>query len=175
MTGYEGAAAEARRQVDGGITTYVLPLPYSAPPLSLNDRGRSRKAAFAKARKVRELRNATVLVGRLVQMRPAPHLHVVLHYVPRDSRIRDRDNLVATLKPCIDALTARGADRGWACLSLVPDDDPGHVSWAPPVIHPPDDGGPRLWLVVTALPSAPSMSFDVDPAASTQPHREDSQ
>ena len=26
------------------------------------------------------------------------------------------------------------ADRGRACLSIVPDDDPGHVSWSTPVI-----------------------------------------
>ena len=138
-----------------GAPVYVLPLPYTTPPLSLNDRGRSRRAALAKARKVKDLRAAVTTVGRSLKMKAAPHLHVALHYVPPDRRTRDRDNLVATLKPCIDALTARGATRGWACLSLVPDDDPGHVSWSPPVIHEPDAAGPRLWLVVTALTTAP--------------------
>lgn len=145
----------SRLQSVTGMPRYVLRLPYEQPPLSLNDRGRSRKAMLAKARKIRDLRTAVTTVGRSLKMTRAPHLHVVLYYVAPDRRTRDRDNLVATLKPCIDALTARGEARGWPCLSLVPDDDPEHVSWSPPVILPPDEHGPRVWLVVQALASAP--------------------
>lgn len=150
-----GVNAEQRRTVTG-MPVYVLPLGFIAPPLSLNDRGRSRRAALGKAAKVRAIRNAVVIRGRQVKMTPAPHFHVQLHYVPRDRRPRDPDNLVATLKPAIDALTAKGANRGWACLSLVPDDTPEYVSWSPPRIHEPDEHGPRLWLEVTALASPPS-------------------
>lgn len=149
-----GVTAETFRQVTG-MPVYVLPLGFATPPLSLNDRGRGRRAGMAKARKVRELRTAVWARGRQLGMTAAPHFHVVLHYVPADRRPRDPDNLVATLKPAIDALTAKGADRGWVCLSLVPDDTPEHVSWSPPVIHQPDEHGPRLWLEVTALASPP--------------------
>ena len=142
-------------RVPGRLPRYILPLPYDRPPLSLNDRGRSKAAVRGKARKVRELRAAVYVVGKALKAEPWPHLRVVLHYVPADARVRDRDNLVATLKPCIDALTAKGADRGWPCLGMVPDDDPEHISWAPPVIHEPDEHGARVWLTVQALPHAP--------------------
>lgn len=151
-----GTVAEIQRTV-GGHPVYVLPLGYDRPPLSLNDRGRSRGAARAKAAKVRALRADVALRLRALLGRPSaivPHIHVQLHYVPRDRRIRDADNLVATLKPCIDALHLDGK-AGSPRTPLVINDDPAHVSWSPPRIHLPDDHGPRLWLVITTSPTQP--------------------
>lgn len=145
-----GVNAEAHTSV-AGMPRYILPLGFTKPPLSLNGRPRWR----TRARLVRAIRTAVVVRGRQLKIRAVPHVHVTLHYVPRDRRVRDADNLVATLKPAIDALTAAGADRGRVCLSIVPDDDPSHVSWSTPVIHDPDEHGPRLWLDVQTMPAAP--------------------
>ncbi len=135
----------------GGLPVHVLRLPYTRPPLSLNDRPYYRK----RARIVRQIRGDVTQIGRALRMEPWPHLHVHLSYVAPDARRRDADNLLGTQKPAVDALTAAGVARGWACLSLIPDDDPEHLSWSPPTIHPPDEHGPRLWLTVTAHPSRP--------------------
>lgn len=134
-----------------GMPVWVIPLGFTTPPLSLNDRLHYR----ARAKRVKAIRTAVWVRGRQLGVKAVPHVHVVLHYVPRDSRDRDPDNLVATLKPAIDALTAAGAERGRICLGIVPDDTPEHVSWSSPVIHDPDEHGPRLWLEVTALATAP--------------------
>lgn len=136
-----------------GQPIYYLPLGYTRPPLSLNDRGSWR----VKARKVKELRvrtswRARALIGPGVT---APHIHVQLNYVPPDRRDRDPDNLVATLKPCIDALTGAGRDRGWPCYPLVADDTPAYVTWSAPRIRATDEHGPRLWLVVTVMSGPP--------------------
>lgn len=149
-----GVNAEVHRRVDG-MPLYVLPLGFTSPPLSLNDRGRGKGYIRARARKIREVRTAVFVRGRQLKMTPAPHVHVQLYYVPRDRRARDADNLVATLKPAIDALTAKGRDRGSPALGVVPDDTPEYVSWSPPRILEPDEHGPRLWLEVQALLSPP--------------------
>jgi crossover junction endodeoxyribonuclease RusA len=155
VTRAQGVTAEAHRSVTGA-PVWILPLGFTTPPLSLNDRGKGgRRGGYARAAKVRAIRTAVWTRGRQLRMTPQPHLHVRLHYVPNDRRPRDPDNLVATLKPAIDALTAMGADRGWICLSLVPDDTPEHVTWSPPLIHEPDEHGPRLWLEVTGMSAAP--------------------
>lgn len=145
-----GVNAETHRRVDG-MPVYVLPLGFATPPLTLNSRTHWR----TRARLVKQIRTAVFVRGRQVKMAPAPHVHVQLYYVPPDRRDRDPDNLVATLKPAIDALTARGQDRGWPALGVVPDDTPEYVSWSPPRILEPDEHGPRLWIEVTALLSAP--------------------
>lgn len=145
-----GVNAEAH-QAAGGMPRYIIPLGFTSPPLSLNDRHHYRK----RARLVKAIRVAVVVRAKQLKMRPVPHVHVVLHYVPRDARTRDADNLVATLKPAIDALTADGADRGRVCVGIVPDDDPAHVSWSTPVIHEPDEHGPRMWLDIQTMPAAP--------------------
>lgn len=141
-----------------GLPIYVIPLGYERPPLSLNDRGSWR----TKARKTRELRVRVAWRARQVKAEQWPHIHVLLSWVPADMRHRDPDNLIGTLKPCIDALTAAGQARGWPCTPMVPDDTPEHVSWSPPRILEPDEHGPRLWLTVTALAHAPVQTFGLD-------------
>ena len=115
---------------------WTIRLPYATPPLSLN--GRQHWAT--KARITRELIHAVTVGSWQQKMMPCESIHVELIYVPRDRRARDRDNLVATLKPCIDALVRAG---------LVPDDTPEFVSWAPPIIAPPDSKDPHLRLEIT--------------------------
>jgi len=124
-------------------------------PLSLNDRGHWSKHRQLKA----EWRTE---VGWLAKQQRIPRLRrirVDLHAYPATNRRRDADNLVATLKPCIDGL--RDAD-------VIVDDTPDHVTFSPPTIHPSRCGGlpvhQRRWsweLVVTELPDVD----DVEPAA----------
>lgn len=131
----------------------IIHLGYVRPPLSLNDRKHWR----SRHRVVREVRTRVSWRVRQAAGRAGlttPHVHVQLAYVPPDARVRDPDNLVATLKPCIDALTQTGKDRGWPAYPLVADDDPAHVSWSPPRIDRPDGHGPRMWLILTLLTSA---------------------
>lgn len=136
-----------------GLPIYIVPLGYTKPPLSLNDRhGYRTKAKITREVRVRVAQKLRALIGRPSAI--VPHIHVVLHYVPKDRRTRDTDNLVATLKPCIDALTASGKP-GLAQTPLVEDDDPDHVTWSPPKIHAPDDAGPRMWLEIRCAAAAP--------------------
>ncbi len=137
---------------DTGLPRWVLPLGFTHPPVSLNDRGHWAK----KNRAVKAIRTAVWVRGRQLKTYPVPHVHVTLHYVPRDRQHRDADNLVGTLKPAIDALTAAGRDQGRICLGIVPDDTPEYVSWSTPQIHPPDEHGPRMWLEVQALNAPPA-------------------
>ncbi len=136
--------------------TYTLRLPYATPPLSLN--GRMHWAT--KARITAEIRTFVALSCRgifQVVTADARMIHVELIYTPRDSRRRDRDNLVATLKPCIDGLVDAG---------IVPDDSPEYVTWTPPIIAPADSKDPRLELSITAIRSGenqfPVVSWNID-------------
>lgn len=136
--------AEAGTYGRDGRTVYVLPLPGKRPTTALSPNGaHGHWSATAKAR--RTLKAA--IVTRVRQLRIPPgrtHLLVELHYVPKDNRTRDADNLVPVLKPCIDALTTRSRGAG-----IIADDTPDMVTWRPPVIHDADKGTPRLWLEVT--------------------------
>ncbi|MFM1964922.1 MAG: phage Tortellini [Actinomycetota bacterium] len=115
--------------------SWTIRLPYSTPPLTLN--GRQHWAT--KARGVKEVRGTTATLARVLQIPACESIHVQLHYVPRDGRRRDADNLVGTLKPCIDGLVDAG---------VVPDDSPEYVTWSPPVIDAPDFNYPHLYLVI---------------------------
>ena len=118
----------------------TIPLPWAAPPLSLNDRMHWRP----KAEKVRQAREAARWAIRAAQPRPTPMAaaEVVLHWrVPNLIR-RDLDNLAATLKPVIDALVDEG---------VLPDDDWRHVTRASSEIHPPDPNRrPSVWVQITS-------------------------
>ncbi|MFE3060673.1 hypothetical protein [Nocardia sp. NPDC059239] len=138
----------------------VLELPWTAPPLTLNQRRATKGAMFAHARRVAEVRGT---VHRLAQAARLPrgldHVTVQLHYRPRDRRRRDTDNLVATLKPACDALTAGRAARtsrnkrlipALIGYGMVPDDIPAHMAKPEPIIHDAEPGkGGALWLEIT--------------------------
>lgn len=118
-----------------------LNLGFSAPPLSMNDRGMSKGAAMAKAAKVKDIRETACILAKSNGL-PKGLDYVVceLHYRPRDNRRRDTDNLTATAKPLYDGLVDYG---------LVPDDIPQYMAKREPVIHPAIKGQPgTLWLEI---------------------------
>lgn len=123
------------------MTSYLISLPgYSKPPLSLNDRmhwaTRSRHAAA--------LKQAAWAGAKAEHI---PHLEaavITLHYLPRDERRRDADNLFATLKPCVDGIRDAG----------VVSEDTHDVVTPRVQIHAPLKGQPgRLWLTVEEVAS----------------------
>lgn len=121
---------------------YTIALPWTAPPLSMNDRGVSTGAAFAKAKKIRTIRDEIAELAASAELpRVVGHATVTLHYRPRDDRRRDTDNLTATAKPIYDGLVDYG---------LVADDVPQHMTKAEPVIH--RKGKPSLWLEISLSP-----------------------
>ncbi|WP_280465970.1 hypothetical protein [Nocardia brasiliensis] len=135
--------------------TVVIELPWSAPPLSMNDRGASRGAAFAKAAKTREIRETMVALAVHENLpQGVSFVTLQLHYQPRDNRRRDTDNLVATLKPLADALTparvlGRKVTPGYG---MIPDDTPVYCAKPEPIIHAPVKGeGGRIWLEITYI------------------------
>lgn len=111
-----------------------VPLWKGKPPLTLNQRLHWRE----KAERTRVTRHAVGFRAVALHLPPTGHVSVQLHYATGDQRRRDTDNLVATLKPCVDGLVDAG---------LVPDDDPGHVTTIMPAIH--NGPGPRrLWITI---------------------------
>jgi crossover junction endodeoxyribonuclease RusA len=119
---------------------WQIVLPWQAPPLSLNDRGQSRGAREKRSATIAEVRQAVCTMARAKGVPAMSAIHVRLHWRPAVKRRRDPDNLVATLKPCLDGLVDAG---------VVPDDTQEYVDWSRPMIHPPDkELGPALWLVI---------------------------
>lgn len=136
------------------VHAVVVPLSFTKPPLSLNDH---RMHWAQKSRIVRQLREEVVMRMRLKRVRKgAEHVEVTFHYRPRDRRVRDTDNLIATIKPLVDALgpgrppqmTRSGRHtQPVAGYGLVPDDNPRYVTRPEAVIHAPDKNkGPACWL-----------------------------
>lgn len=116
--------------------TWVINLPYSRPPLNMNQRLHWSK----KARLTKNVRSSTFFLARSQRIPACEHIHVQLHYVPRDNRRRDPSNLIATQKPAIDGLVQAG---------VVPDDTPAYVTEAMPKIHPADtSANVRMWLTI---------------------------
>lgn len=135
----------------------VLSLPYARPPLSLNDSGRTRGAAIARAKIKREVRSNVVAAATLAGLpKGVDHVTVTLHWRPAVRRTRDTDNAMATLKPAADALTphrpASLSPKGRVVPALigygmVADDDPAHMTKREPVIHDVERGKPgAVWL-----------------------------
>jgi crossover junction endodeoxyribonuclease RusA len=124
-----------------GVECHTITLPYTKPPLSLNDRGQTPGARAARSAVAALIKRDTATLVRAADIGPQKAIHVRLHYRPKDRRRRDADNLVATLKPCLDGLVAAG---------VIPDDNPAHLDWSAPRIHEPaTDRKPLLWLTVT--------------------------
>ena len=113
--------------------TWTIRLPYTKPPLSLNQRLHWR----VKSKLTKDVRQY-VLQSAWYAVPACSAVAVELHYVPRDARRRDRDNLVATLKPCMDGLVEAG---------VIPDDTPEYCDWS---IHidAPNRVDPHLFLLI---------------------------
>jgi len=127
---------------------FVIPLPYDRPPLTLNGRGHWR----VRSRESGRIR-ATVYAALYTLNAPkgVAHATVRLFHVPPDNRVRDADNMVPTLKACIDGLTRpRKGGKPDVAYGLVHDDNPTYVTWHPPVILPgeSDPRALRLYLEV---------------------------
>jgi len=131
---YQVAAAVLLGEPDPrqDVATWRIDLPFAKgkPPLSLNDRGMN---PFAHANAVEKVKAITRTAVREAGVPELAQVHVELHYRPLDNRHRDEDNLVATLKPCIDALHQPDERSRWA--GILPGDDPRYVSWSRPKIH----------------------------------------
>lgn len=123
------------------IRSAIVELPYTAPPLSMNDQPRSRQGAVGKSAQVAKVRaDMRTLAAASKLPTRLPYCTVRLHYVPRDNRRRDTDNLIATLKPLCDGLIDFG---------LTKDDNPQFMAKLEPRIHA---GNPaakvRMWLEI---------------------------
>ena len=94
----------------------TLALPWSRPPISLNDRTHW----AAKAAAVRNVRQVVTLLTRGKIAPITGHAEVCLHWQPDVKRKRDIDNVFATLKPCIDGLVQAGVLSGDDCELVTP-------------------------------------------------------
>ena len=108
-------------------------LPYTKPPLSLNDRKHWR----VKSKVTAEIRAHVAHHAQYIPACSASEVWLV--YVPRDARRRDADNLVPILKACCDGLVD---------ARVVPDDTPELMRKHMPVIDAPNRADPHLYLVV---------------------------
>ena len=117
--------------------SWTIRLPYTRPPLSLNDRSHW----ATKARLTKEVRSY-VREACWYRVPTLAKAHIVLHWVPRDRRARDTDNPFPTLKAAIDGVKD-------ACL---PDDSSEYVTSAV-VIDPPDTKDPHLYIEIQEIPA----------------------
>lgn len=129
--------------VDASGSRFCIPLPWTRPPLSMNDRMHFQQKASLSSR-VRSTSAALGKSGDLSRLtRPCGRVAVTLHYQQPDRRRRDEDNLVATSKPCCDGLVDAG---------LVSDDTQDIMPKGMPILHPPVKGEKgALWLIVEIL------------------------
>lgn len=120
-----------------------LPFPDGKPPLSLN----SRLHWAAHAGIVERIKAITRNAVRAAEVPRLDHVHVELHYRPKTNRFRDIDNIVATLKPAIDAMHQPDERSHW--MPILDGDDPRFVTWRPPILHPPIKARPgAVWLIL---------------------------
>lgn len=137
-------------------------LPWTAPPLSLNDSAPASKGAvYARAAKKREVQEAVKLLARNVKM-PTGCAYVVaqLNYRPADNRRRDTDNLIASGKHIFDALA--GGSKKIPGLGIVADDVPRMMGKPEPIIWPAKSGTKGcIWLDIFAFPGPPVPYGDV--------------
>ncbi|WP_324199116.1 hypothetical protein [Nocardia amamiensis] len=176
-------AAAARADIGAGSA--IIELPWTAPPLTLNQRRATRGAMFARAAKIADVRQEVyerAMAARLP--RGLNHVTVTLHYRPRDNRRRDTDNLVDTAKPAYDALTdgrparlSRPKDPkkkprlipAQLGCGLVPDDTPEFMAKPEPIIHRAEKGkGGAMWLEITWDAQSPD-SVPAEPAPVPDP------
>lgn len=124
-------------------------LPWQSPPLSMNDRGVSRGAMYAKANEVTNIRQSVMFLLRRHRVPTAARfVDVQLHYLPLDNRRRDTDNAIATLKPVCDAIAA--GTKSHPGYGLVEDDTPAFMGKPEPIIyHHPKGQQPRMWLTLS--------------------------
>jgi crossover junction endodeoxyribonuclease RusA len=104
------------------------------PPLTLNQRLHFRE----RSRRTAAVRTEIAWRAKAAGVGRHDHVGVWLHFATGDRRSRDADNLVATLKACLDGLVTAG---------VISDDTPEHVTWWMPQIQA-GPGVRRLWIEV---------------------------
>lgn len=117
------------------MTSHIMPLSFSKPPLSANQRfGHwAQRAKIVKA-----VRQEGMVRARAARLHPQRHITVRLYYQPRDRRRRDPSNLMPTQKAILDGLVDAG---------VVPDDCPPYVTEEMPRIVEPVKGEPgKMWV-----------------------------
>lgn len=114
----------------------TMPLSFTRPPLSANDRTHWRP----RARIIRQVRHEAATRARAMRWGPYKYIAVQFHYQQSVTRRQDRGNLMPTHKALLDGLVDAG---------VVPDDNPQYVDELMPQIHPPVKGQPaRCWLTI---------------------------
>lgn len=121
------------------VSSVVIPLPWSNPPLSGN---RTRGNPHARANEVREAKDAAYLAIKRAKVKPIVGANITLHLRIADRRRRDADNLAPTLKVCQDALVM---------ANVLPDDSWVSVPSATCRIHPPNGEPASMWLELAVL------------------------
>lgn len=117
------------------MTEYRLELPYSVPPLSLNQSMHHMKLAGWK----KQIESDTRWLARAARLpKNLDRVHIELHWQPGTTRRRDTDNPTPTLKKVIDALVKE---------RLVTDDDSMHVS-SECIIEPTVQKQGKVWVVI---------------------------
>lgn len=87
------------------MTTYVLELPYTRPPLSLN----VQLNRYVANKLRQEIKHAVMVLAVKAKLpKRCEWAAITLTYHPPTRARRDEDNLFATFKPCADGLVAYG-------------------------------------------------------------------
>lgn len=116
------------------MTTYRLDLPYTRPPLTLNQR----LHRMAEATLTAQIRHDVGWLARAARIPPVDHCEVVMYWAPSGNTQRDEDNLISTYKVCCDGIVDAG---------VVPGDTNRHMAKRMPVILEPRTP-PAMWLEI---------------------------
>lgn len=122
------------------MSEYVLEFPWTRPPLTANQR-----LHWAhKAKITAEIRDLAAWQAKRVP--PMTRCRVDLIWKVRDSRRRDVDNVVPTLKAICDGIVDAG---------VVPDDTPQYMDKRmPQIVRVPNGGPASITVVVTSIEAA---------------------
>lgn len=127
------------------MASYIIPLSFTKPPLTANQRfGHWAQ----RAKLVKSIRDEVFIRARASNLpKGLDRIKVTLHYRPRDNRRRDADNIVPTMKAACDALAAGTAKHPG--YGMVEDDTPDLMEKVMPIIHPAEKGIPGgVWLEI---------------------------
>lgn len=153
--GYPCPARRYQALLDGDpdpndyVAEWRIDLPFAdgKPPMSLNDRDGHWAAKASKVEKVKAITRNAVRDAEVPQL---GRVHVELHYRGRTNAVRDADNYVATLKPCVDALHQPDERSKW--VPILIGDDARYVSWSKPILHPALKTHPAAtWLILRSF------------------------